>query len=490
MNSSKQKLFIFWTALIVVQIIWIINSDGFYFIDDACHFNFNRHYFQSYYASTDAWHRMGRLLLFVLPAQFGLKGVQIASSVLFLATIFLAYKILISKKVKYAEWIIPVIGFQPVLFNISYTSLAELPAAFLIVLSYYFYIKEKPVWTMLASSLIFIFRTEYFYVAGLFFLIYLFRKNYRVLPLIFSGPLIWYLYSTLITLNPAQFFADILLHSRLLKIDEGIEWYYYLLHSAKIFGLIQMIFLIAGIGVLVKRKLLKEYILIIVILTLGIAVQTLLALKGLNLTCSIGQLRYVAVIGPMIGIISVFGISSFYEALKNKFILFPVQILFMIILFVLGPYSTPFHNKFEIDKISEKISEMANEKYPEYKVLSHMHQLANAMNEPFSGGERFKKLNDSTVQIFDKSIIVWCNYLEESPFVKGNVTLKEIEAIPGIKLVEKYIDTVNNCYSVPIYNFRKEGDEYKTSREIIDYLVKDQTSWETLDIRVFLKNSK
>lgn len=477
-----------WVSIIVVQLIWIFNSDGFYFIDDSCHFNFNRHYFTSFFGSTDAWHRMGRVILFAVPAQFGLKGVQIASSLLFLLTIYFAYKILLHKNVKYAEWIIPLIGFQPVLFNISYTSLAELPAAFLIILSYYFFIKEKPANVMIASSLIFIFRTEYYYVAGIFFLIYFYRKNYKVLYLIFVGPAMWYIYTTLIFSDPLQFFRDMLLHSRLDKIDVGVDWYYYFLHSAKIFGLLQIIFLIAGLIMIFARKQLNQYGLIILIAFSGIAVQTLLALKGLNLTCSIGQLRYVAVIGPMLAIISLTGLSGLYILLRNKFLRNTVQVIILSMMFILGPYCTPFHNKFEIDLISEDIAEFTSKEYPDYKVLSQMHQLANAMDESFLGGERFKKLNDSITDRFDKVIIVWCSYLEGNAFVEKNLSLKEIEAIPNIKLIKEYAETVNNCTSVPIYKYRKEGDEYKTSREIIDYIVADQTSWETIQIKIFKKD--
>ncbi len=162
----KTRKYLFWAALIVVQAIWIFNSDGFYFIDDSSHFNYNRHYFESYDQSIGAWHRMGRVLLFALPAQFGLKGVQIASAFIFLLTVFVSYKILKEKNVPYAEWVIPVMGFQPVLFNISYTTLAELPAAFLIILSFYYYLKDKPKLVLISSSLIFIFRTEYSFVCA------------------------------------------------------------------------------------------------------------------------------------------------------------------------------------------------------------------------------------------------------------------------------------------------------------------------------------
>ena len=483
----KTRKYLFWAALIVVQAIWIFNSDGFYFIDDSSHFNYNRHYFESYDQSIGAWHRMGRVLLFALPAQFGLKGVQIASAFIFLLTVFVSYKILKEKNVPFAEWVIPVMGFQPVLFNISYTTLAELPAAFLIILSFYYYLKDKPNLVLITSSLIFIFRTEYSFVCALYFLIYAYRKNYRILPLALAGPLLWYLYTTAITLNPTQFFYDMTLHSRLLKIDVGVDWYYYLMHSPKIFGFLQAAFFISGIVILYLKKELKDYWLLVLIFFGGIAVQTLLALKGLNLTCSIGQLRYVAVVGPVFGIIAAIGTGYFFSKLKQPAGSIIISSVIFVLMFVLGPYSTPYHNKFEIEKVSEDITHFAADNYPEYKIITNMHQLANALDESQTGGEKFTLLSQTNLNKTPKALIVWCSYLEGSPFVDDDVTLKEIESIPGIVQVRDYKNTINNCLSIPAYHHRKEGDEYTISREIIDYLAADQTTWENIDIRVFLK---
>jgi hypothetical protein len=220
----------------------------------------------------------------------------------------------------------------------------------------------------------------------------------------------------------------------------------------------------------------------------GIFIQTLFAMKGLNLTCSIGQLRYIAVVGPMFGIVSAAGISYFFDVVKNSMLRNAFMALILLAMFALGPYSTPHHNKFAIEKVSEDIGEFALKNYPEHKLLSNMHQLANAIDEPQTGGERFKTLTQSNVDKYDKALIIWCSYLEGSPFVNENVTLEEITSIPNIKLVREYKDTVNNCFSSPMYSkYRKEGDEYKTSRKFIDYLIADQTTWETIDIRVFLK---
>lgn len=486
MENNTRK-YIFWVALIVVQAIWIFNSDGFYFIDDSSHFNYNRHYFDSYTQSIGAWHRMGRVLLFALPAQLGLKGVQIASALIFALTIYVSYKILKEKNIPYAEWVIPIIGFQPVLFNISYTSLAELPAAFLIILSFYYYLKDKPKLVLITSSLVFIFRTEYSFVCALYFLIYAYRKDFKVLPLALAGPVLWYLYTTAITLNPVQFFYDMTLHSRLLKIDVGVDWYYYLLHSPKIFGFIQALFFAAGAVMVLLKKELKTYGLLVLIFFGGIAVQTLLALKGLNLTCSIGQLRYVAVVGPAFGTIAALAAGYFFAKIKKPLPNVILSAVLLLLMFIPGPYSTPFHNKFEIEKVSEDIVKFSEDKYPDLKLITNMHQVANALDESQTGGRKFTLLSQTNLDKTPSALIIWCSYLEGSPFVEDDVTLKEIESIPGIKQVKDYKDTVNNCTSIPIYKYRKEGDEYKTSRDLIDYLIADQTTWETIDIRVFLK---
>ncbi len=486
MENNTRK-YIFWIGLIIVQAVWIFNSDGFYFIDDSSHFNYNRHFFDSFSQSTGAWHRMGRVLLFAIPAQFGLKGVQIASALIFLLTVYYSYRILKEKKVPYAEWIIPVLGFQPVLFNISYSSLAELPAAFLIVLSFYYYLKDKQRLVLITSSLIFIFRTEYSFVCAIYFLIYAYKKNYKVLLFAATGPALWYLYTTVITLNPTQFFYDMTLHSRLLKIDVGVDWYYYLMHSPKIFGFIQAVFFLSGLIILFFRKELKEYWILVLIFFGGIAIQTLLALKGLNLTCSIGQLRYVAVVGPAFGILAAVGAGYLFAKLKQPVGNILLSIVLLLMMFVVGPYSTPYHNKFEIERVSEDITAFAGDNYPEYKIITNMHQVANALDESQTGGKKFTLLSQTNLNNTPKALIVWCSYLEGSPFVDDDVTLKEIESIAGIKLVRDYKNTVNNCTSVPVYEHRRDGDEYSISRDLIDYLVADQTTWENIDIRVFLK---
>lgn len=512
---NKYKVHLFFAIIIVVELNWILNSNGFYFIDDSCHFNYNKHLLVSYKESIGLWHRIGRVWLFALPAQFGLKGVQLFSALIFLLTIFFAYRILKQKDVKYAEWVILLIGFQPVLFNISFTVLAELPAAFLIVLSFYFYLKDRHRIVMILSSLIFLFRVEYFYVAVIFSFVYLFRNPAKggALLFIFAGPLIWFLADWIIRGEYWRFHYDFLYYSNLPKITQGIDWYHYLFYSPVIFGIIQCIFFLVACAIPdlrgaerrgnpvngdpdlrgAKRRgnpinghKYSDYAVLLAIVLAGCLVQTILASKIFNLSSSIGQLRYLAVIGPVFGIIAAAGLSSLFVSLKNKYIRVPVMTVVLLILFFQGPFTVPFHRKLEIEKVSEQIVALADKSYPGCNILSNLQYIANVLDEPVSGGDRFCALTSRKLDSCTGALVVWVRELEESPFIKDNVTLGQLEKSPDLKLIESFRDTVNHRSDIPVSKFRKENSEF--SRKLFDYLTFDQNCWEDFDIKVFVKD--
>lgn len=469
----------------IVQIFWVMNSNGFYFIDDSCHFNYNRHVLTSFNESIGSWHRLGRVWLFALPSQFGLKGTQVFASLLFMLTIYISYRILILKKVKFPEWVVFAIGFQPVLFNISYSVLAELPAALLIVLSLYYHYKNRFAVSMILSSLIFMFRTEYYFVAGLLLLISLANRRWYSLLLIGIGPVLWFIISWIISGEYWRFFYDMMLHARLPKISEGIDWYYYLAYSPVIFGVIQTLFFLVGILIYLSSRKVFQFGLIFLVVLGGFLVHTLAALKGLNATCSVGQLRYLAVIGPVFGIVSVLGLSKFWEILSNNYIRTSVQVIFIVIMFLSGPFITPFHSKYSIENVSDEISLLASTNYPDYKILSNLHYLANSMDEAASGDKRFKTLTMSNLNKYDKALIVWDRDLESSPFVDENVSLKDIERNPRIKYLFSRVDTVDHRKDISIYSFYDNSSEF--NRKIYEYFTHDQYCWENFEIRVYFK---
>jgi len=478
--------FLLFSVVIVTELIWILNSDGFYFIDDSHHFNYNRHVLSSYKESIGLWHRIGRVWLFALPAQFGLKGVQFFSACIFILTIYIGYRILVLKDIRHSELVIPLIGFQPVLFNISFTVLAELPAAFLIVLSYYLYLKERYVAVMIVSSLLFIFRMEYFYVAVIFMIVYIFQRKYISVLLLFTGPAVWFFFSWIIGGAYWSFWHDFLYYSSLPKITEGIGWTHYLGYSPVIFGFIQCILFLSGLAMFIYNRKIREFGILLVIIMIGFIIQTVMASKVFGFSASVGQLRYLAVVGPASGIIAAYGLSRFlnvFESTEEKIVL---GIVLVATMFFQGPFTVPFHKKLEIEKVSEHIVSLWKKSYPGYKIISNLHYLANILDEPASGGRNYCKLTPENLTDCEKPLVVWVRELEGSPFVEGNVTLSDIKAIRGMKLVMEFTDTVNHNPDVPFSIFRDETSW--VSRKVFDYLTHDQFCWETFDIKVFVKD--
>lgn len=339
---------------------------------------------------------------------------------------------------------------------------------------------------MLFSSLVFLFRTEYYFVAGIFLLIYLFQKKWNSILLFLIGPVLWFLVSWIITGEYWRFTYDMMLHARLPKIAEGIDWYYYFKYSLVIFGIIQTLFFITGSILIVIKKLLKDFGVILLIIAGGFIVQTLAALKGLDLTCSIGQLRYMTVIGPLFGIISLLGLSTFLEFIKYNSLRTLSLIIFISVMFIFGPYSTPFHKKFEIENISDQIAELTKNKYNGYKVISNLHYLANSLDEAASGGTNFKVLSKKNINENNKIIIVWDSNLEGSPFQDETVPLKKIEETYGIKLLFDTKDLTDHGFDIPLYKFYKEDS--KLNKKIFKYLTYDQYCWENFEIKVFIKD--
>ncbi len=485
-KNKNLRLIIFYFLVILSLFIWIINSDGFYYIDDRCHFNFNRHFLDSPESSINAWSRVGRVLLFFLPAQLGLRGVQIFGALIFIFSIHIAYLILKSKNIKYAEWIIPIMGFQPLLFNISYTVLAEVPAMMLITLSYYFYLKNRPYLCIITSSMIFTFRTELFFVCGIFILIYLFKRNWKVLPFCLAGPILWFLLAWIFTGNIKAFFNEMTLHLNLPRTSEGIKWYHYIIMIPKSFGILQSFtFIIAIISLIISKKI-KEYSLLLIFFVLGITVYTLASLEGLSTTCSVGQLRYIGTLGSCFGIVSTVGFSIILDRIKNKILMLPFVIFSLIIMFILGPFSTPFHVKHESTKISEYIKQLRDEKYPDYYILTEMEDMANVLDEHKSKGKIFKPLTKKNLKELDKYLVVWNRYYEGTPFGEYDASLPYLENMKELELIYSIDTVINHDWDFPIEKYRQMLPDFL--KDFIAYMMQEQNCWEDLSIKVFKKD--
>jgi hypothetical protein len=84
-----------------------------------------------------------------------------------------------------------------------------------------------------------------------------------------------------------------------------------------------------------------------------------------------------------------------------------------------------------------------------------------------------------------KAIIVWSRELEGSPFVPETVTIEKLEKRSDVKLLTTITEKVDRNSDIPMYKYYDWNKKFR--RDLIEYLVFDQYSWENFQIKVFVK---
>ena len=439
MKSPKNNVHIlFFIIVTVLSAVYIYYSDWFYIIDEGVHFLFSKFAFDTTQAIIDPWHRIGRVFLFYLPAQFGHIAVKIFGSIIFLATLYYLYKIIKIYKIEYGEFIILLVGLQPIFFDVSFTCLAEIPTAFLITFSFYSYLKNNYNFCVIFSSLIILFRYEMFFFSALITLMVIIKtRDYKYIFLILLGPFLWELASYLVTSDLTKIFLEFQRFSRLEKYTEGVAWYHYFYNSLVIFGILETLFFIIGIIVILLKKEIKERYLILAVIIITIIINTISASKYFHFSGSVGDFRYLAPIAPLWGLVSVVGFS--FVLLKIR-----IKILFYILLFIvpfLLVYDCINNTKpHKIEKYYQTVISIIDQikvSDPNTLILGNCYVIPYILDEPPTGGEKFKILNKDNLVKYSlfKYYIIWDPRFSNSFFSQRRLKLEDLTGDKKYKII-------------------------------------------------------
>ena len=112
-----------------------------------------------------------------MPGLFGFTGVVLAHCLVAALTVVMTYKLGRAMKMKNASLAALFLAAQPLYLQLSFRSYSEITAALFIVLSLYFYYRERWLWAALASSYVFSIRQEFALVSIGLGVIFLMRKQ-------------------------------------------------------------------------------------------------------------------------------------------------------------------------------------------------------------------------------------------------------------------------------------------------------------------------
>jgi hypothetical protein len=416
---------------------WIVLSSGFYPIDECAHFLYSRFVLSALPVTVQTWHRPGRLWLFALPAQLGHTFTMFFCLALFLCLLLLTYRIALLMKIRHAEWAILLTGLQPVLFDISYACLAEMPAALVLAFSLWCHLKGRHGWSLAFSSLVFLFRFEMYTVALLMFFLYLRKREWRILPLLVLGPLLWIGSSAVISGDVTTFFREWDNFSHLGKYVAGVPLTYYLVHLQSVFGIAQVVLLAAGVLFIVTGGKIAAYGIPLFTIAVNVAVNTLAGAETFHWTGSIGELRYIALIGPFVGIIATYGLSEMLDSpgLRQGRSLIA---LFVFAIAVLNCTMTTQPRRWTAyDQIVIGMAGDARSRYPDLPLLSNNYVAAYALDVAPSGGSHFDRLDATTLARYERCVLLWDSMSSNPRFFQTGLTGESLLRDSTVTVLER-----------------------------------------------------
>jgi hypothetical protein len=435
----RNPLLIFFLGVVAaIATVWILQSNGFYPIDECAHFLYSRFVLSALPVTVQTWHRPGRLWLFVLPAQLGHTFTMFFSLGLFLCLLVVTYRIAVLMHIKHAAWVVILTGLQPILFDISYACLAEAPAALLIALSYWYHLKGRPGWGLALASIVFLFRFEMYFYAAVMFFVYLWKREWKILPLLLLGPLLWIGQSAIISGDVMTFFREWSRFSNLGKYVPGISVTYYLENLHTIFGFAQVLLFFVGVVFIARTKKTSQYAILFGLIAINIIINTLAGAEVFHWTGSIGELRYIAVVGPFVGIVSVYGLSEVLERVKPSWAKVALSVLVFGAL-VFNCISTTHPRRWtNDDRIVITMTKALRSEYPDLTLLSNNCIVAYVMDVAPSGGPHFAKLDADELRKYPQCLIFWDPFSSNPRFDHTEVTRDRVLHDSTMVLLARY----------------------------------------------------
>jgi hypothetical protein len=420
---AKKSLLVFFLVVVaVIESVWILKSDGFYYIDELSHYLYSRFVLQALPITVQTWHRPLPQWIFALPAQLGHTFTMFFAAGLFICLLTLMYRIAVLHKIKHAEWVVLLVGLQPILFDLSYACMTEMPTAFMISLSYYYHLKEKHGLSLALASAVILCRSEMYLYAGLMFLVYAYKREWKILPLVLVGPLLWIGSTTAISGNIMIFFKEWKHFTGIGKFIPGVSLTHYIENLQTTFGFAQAILFAAGVIMIARAKRSTEFGIIYTAIAMTIIFHTIAGADMFHWTGSIGELRYITVIGPLFGIVSLYGMSEILERIKSSWGQFALSlIIFSAVVFncTLTTHPRLWANYNRV--VIALTKELRND-YPEWTVLSNNPIVAYVMDVSPAGGKQYALFDKETLKKYPECLILWDPFSSNSIFYQTEIT--------------------------------------------------------------------
>ena len=293
------------------------------------------------------WPKTGWKLIYAPIVLFGKQGVLIANCLFSAFTGFFAYKL--AGKIIEKKTALPFIFLisQTLWFILAFKFYSEIPTAFLLTLSLYFFYTNRFIAFALTSSYVLMLRQEFVFILPYFAFILFKRKHWIAFFALGTFPLLYNIWGWAVTgdilyaLNESRKYAESIKNS---YPRQGFD--HYLIMSGVIYNLIVVSLVMTYLAQIITRQIKKvEYHILVPALGF-ILIHCLFNLQAFPiLTSTGGNLRYLLVVSPLLAIIAAKAIDNM-QFIENKYNLLLLLVPFIALV---AAYMTFNHNWVVMD---------------------------------------------------------------------------------------------------------------------------------------------
>jgi len=309
-----------WAIIPVLAIIYFVfskYSTGFYSDDELGHFVNMNDFWRDPGLIIGNWSKPGWKIFMVVPSLLGYDAVIFFNALISSTTVYVS--ILFAKKLnlKNTSLLIFLLGFQPIFFQLSFRSYAEIFTGLILILTCYLYLIEKYNFSMLLLGYLFLLRQE---TAVIIILVvaYLVISKKKYFPILFVAvfPLILQIFG-MIKYN-GDFMWMIKDLTSLGKMDFNKEtdrgFFFYWANYIFIIGPVTLAFFLIGYFSfweknVNKKEFFKKYDILYLVFTTFFLIQCALVLHGTNA----GLLRYMLPASPLAAVFACIGFNNLFK---------------------------------------------------------------------------------------------------------------------------------------------------------------------------------
>lgn len=326
----------FWIVIPVFAFIYYLSSKysvGFYQDDEIGQYINMINFWSDPFVILGNSPKPGYKLIMVIPSLLGYETVLFVNSLIASLTVYFTYVLLKCYKIEYASFGALLLALQPLFFDLSFRSYAEIFTSLLIIFVLLFYKKEKYLLSALICGYIFTVRQEIALLIIIFAFIYFRKKNFAALVSLAVFPVLYNLLGFFKTGDIMFVLTEMSSLSSYNYKTQGVSHYFFV-YIFIIGPVALLLFLFGYFGFLADTKKFKEYLMkydmFYIVFTSVFAVQLLTMFSdGPNP----GNWRYLLHISPMAAAFAAAGLNNVSkpEFRKTAYILSGILIFLTLI---------------------------------------------------------------------------------------------------------------------------------------------------------------